>query len=172
MPIIPVFLSPRPSRLPLRVRLAGAVERLAASLAQPAPSVVRETTQPADVEPEALAVPVDEADVPDLAEIEAAAAAYAKAAEQARAADRGKRRAKKVLDLVPAGRWGGWLVERVPSGRQTVDLEAVRATYARLGLGEVPMKDAAPSLKVSRAADTTPDAELADAELRALAGAR
>lgn len=166
MSIFATLLAPRPSRRPLRTRLAGAMERLTASLTQPAPSPTTDT---------AAALPAETADavdVPELAEIEAAAAAYAKAAEQARAADRGKRRAKKVLDLVPAGRWGGWLVERVPSGRQTVDLEAVRATYARLGLGEVPMKDAAPSLKVSRAADTTPDAELADAELRALAGAR
>jgi hypothetical protein len=139
--------------------------------------VVHTTTQPAEVAAAAISpnLTTDEvapADLPPLEDIEAAAAAYAKAADAARAADRGKRKAKKVLDLVPVGRWGGWLVERVPSGRQTVDLEAVRATYARLGLGEVPMKDAAPSLKVSRAVDTTPDAQLAEAELLALAGAR
>ncbi|MEZ3182976.1 hypothetical protein KYY02_31250 [Streptomyces pimonensis] len=84
--------------------------------------------------------------------IEGAAADYAAATDQTRAGDRGKRKARKILDRLPAGRYGGWIVERVPSSRQTPDLEAIRATYQRLGLGEVPMRTCAPSLRVTAAA--------------------
>ncbi|MFF3326082.1 hypothetical protein [Streptomyces sp. NPDC002889] len=91
-------------------------------------------------------------EMPAIEDIEAAAGQYSKAAEQARAGDRGKRAAKKVLDRLPAGRYGAWLVSRVTSNRQTADLDEIRATYKRLGLGPVPMKSAAPSLKVERAA--------------------
>lgn len=93
----------------------------------------------------------DEMPAPEA--IEEAVAAYAAAADAARAADRGKRRAKKVLDRLPAGVYGRWVVERVPSSRQTPDLEAIRATYARLGLGDVPMRTCAPSLRITAAAD-------------------
>ncbi|WP_333768160.1 hypothetical protein [Streptomyces sp. IBSBF 2435] len=90
-------------------------------------------------------------ELPDLADIEAAAAELARAADQARRADRGKRAARKILDRLPAGLYGQWLVSRTPSSRQTADLDAIRATYKRLGLGPVPMKQSAPSLKVERA---------------------
>ncbi|CAD12023.1 hypothetical protein PV411_38755 [Streptomyces sp. NRRL_B-16638] len=85
-------------------------------------------------------------------EIEDAAADYAAATDRARSGDRGKRKARKLLDRLPAGRYGVWTVERVPSSRQTPDLEAIRATYKRLGLGDVPMRTCAPSLRVTRAA--------------------
>lgn len=83
-------------------------------------------------------------------EIEAEAARYLRAADQAREADRIKRSSRKLLDLVPVGRYGAYRVERVPSGREVVDREAVDKIFARLGLGPVPMKAAADSLKVTR----------------------
>lgn len=89
-------------------------------------------------------------ELPPVAEIEAAAAEYDRSADQARRADRGKRAARKVLDRLPTGLYGSWLVSRTPSSRQTADLDAIRATYKRLGLGPVPMKQSAPSLKVER----------------------
>ncbi|WP_051105627.1 hypothetical protein [Parafrankia discariae] len=89
------------------------------------------------------------ADMPPVATIEAAAAEYDEAAEQARAAERGKRRARKLLDHIPAGTYGRALVERIPSAKTTPDLDAIRAAYARAGLGEVPMKPVAPTLRVT-----------------------
>ncbi|MGW3813454.1 hypothetical protein [Streptomyces sp. NPDC005046] len=89
-------------------------------------------------------------ELPEVEAIETAAAEYAAAADQARTADRTKRKTRKLLDRLPAGLYGGWLVSRTPSSRQTADLDAIRATYQRLGLGDVPMKQSAPSLKVER----------------------
>lgn len=89
------------------------------------------------------------ADMPPVETIEAAAAEYDEAAEQARAAERSKRRARKLLDLIPAGTYGRALVERIPSAKMTPDLDAIRAVYARAGLGEVPMKPVAPTLRVT-----------------------
>ncbi|MEF9908613.1 hypothetical protein ACQSMD_33325 [Streptomyces flavovirens] len=106
----------------------------------------------------------DEAAVPDPADvftdeempapeaIEEAAAAYDEAADQARAADRTKRRTKKLLGRLPAGIYGRWMVDRVPSSRVTADLDSIRATYARLGLGPVPMRPCSPSLRITELA--------------------
>lgn len=107
----------------------------------------------------------DADEMPAIEDIEAAAGQYSKAAAQARAGDRGKRAAKKVLDRLPAGRYGAWLVSRVVSNRQTADLDAIRAIFKQHGLGDVPMKSAAPSLKVERAVveATAPEAELVSA---------
>jgi hypothetical protein len=90
-------------------------------------------------------------DMPELADIEAAALGFDLAADAARSADRAKRKYRKVLDRLPAGLYGQWLVSRTPSNRQVADLDAIRATYKRLGLGPVPMRQAAPSLRVTRA---------------------
>lgn len=95
-------------------------------------------------------------DMPAAETIEAAAAQYATAADMARQADRAKRKSRKVIGRLPAGRYGAWLVERKHSSRMTADLDSIRATYARLGLGPVPMKASAPSLVVTRAATTVP----------------
>jgi hypothetical protein len=89
-------------------------------------------------------------DLPAVEDIEAAASMYFRAADQARTADRAKRKARKLLDLLPVGRYGAWDITRESTGRQTADLDEIRATYQRLGLGPVPMKAAAPSLKVAR----------------------
>lgn len=161
------FLTPRKSTPTTSARTF--LTRLAGVVAERrVPSVVEQATQPAETPAVAVSAPVD---LPDLAEIEAAAGAYERAADAARAAERSKRKANKVLSLVPAGVWGSWRIERVQSGRSTVDLDAVRAHYKALGL-EVPMKSSAPSLKVSRVAAGTPDAQLAEAEFAALAGVR
>lgn len=92
-----------------------------------------------------------DADMPEIVDIERAALGYDLAADSARSADRAKRKHRKLLDRLPSGLYGGWLVSRTPSNRQVADLEAIRATYARLGLGPVPMRQASPSLKVTRA---------------------
>ena len=64
--------------------------------------------------------------------------------------DRAKRAAKKTLSRLPVGRYGTWDVTRESSGRETVDLEAVRKIFKANGLGPVPMKTSAPSLKVRK----------------------
>lgn len=107
---------------------------------QPAPAPV--ATAQTDDQP---------ASFPTPAEVEQAAKVYSRASDAARRADREKRAAKKILDRVTAGLYGPWRVERVASSRQVADLEAIRATYKRLGLGPVPMRTAAPSLKISLA---------------------
>lgn len=117
------------------------------SVATPA-ALVPDQAEPATAPDPANVYTPDE--LPPVAEIEAAAAEFDRSADQARRADRGKRAAKKVLDRLPTGLYGGWLVSRTPSSRQTADLDAIRATYKQLGLGPVPMKSSAPSLKVER----------------------
>ncbi|MET7738353.1 hypothetical protein ABZT02_44865 [Streptomyces sp. NPDC005402] len=124
-----------------------------------AADAVRSTIAPASlVRDRAEETVPDPADVftpdemPTAEEIETAAAAYTDACDEARAADRGKRKSRKLLDRLPAGIYGRFTVERAPSSRTTVDLDEVRATYARLGLGPVPMKRCAPSLRVTEAA--------------------
>ncbi|MCG6497618.1 hypothetical protein [Kitasatospora sp. A2-31] len=89
-------------------------------------------------------------EMPAVEDIEAAARTYHAAADQARRADRGKRAAKKILDRLPAGTYAGWKVERVASGRQTADLDEIRRIFKQHGLGPVPMRASAPSLKVSQ----------------------
>jgi hypothetical protein len=124
----------------------------AALIADQAEPAVAEAPDPADV--------YTEADMPALVDIERAALSLDLANDNARRADRSKRAARKVLDRLPAGRYGAWIVERVTSSRQTADLDAIRATYKRLGLGPVPMKSNAPSLKVRRAAIIPADVEV------------
>ncbi|MFJ9101153.1 hypothetical protein ACIRJM_22110 [Streptomyces sp. NPDC102405] len=92
----------------------------------------------------------DEMSAPEA--IKEAAADYAAACDRTRAGERGKRKARKILDRLPAGNYGGWIVERIPSSRQTPDLDSIRATYKRLGLGPVPMRTCAPSLRITAAA--------------------
>jgi hypothetical protein len=153
---------PRKSRNVLR-----AVSRAVRSIVAPASLFEDSTTAPAAlVEPSADMFGEDE--LPPVEDIAAAASAFAKAADQARAADRGKRAARKLLDRLPAGLYGAWKVERVPSGRQTADLDEIRRIFKAHGLGPVPMKASAPSLKVSR---VTPAAALAVDEFVSLATA-
>ncbi|MGW3200683.1 hypothetical protein ACWDBD_40190 [Streptomyces sp. NPDC001118] len=92
-------------------------------------------------------------EMPETDIIEAAAKEYERATDAARRADRGKRAAKKVLDRLPAGVYGAWHVFRTPSSRQTPDLAEITRIFKAHGLGSVPMKNCAPSLKVERVAD-------------------
>jgi hypothetical protein len=158
VPII-AFLSPRrPSHsVGVSRRFLSAVSGAVRSLIAPASLVER----PAPVQSAAAAAPepadlLSTDELPPVEEIEAAAAQYAKAADQARAGDRGKRAAKKVLDRIPAGVYGGWLIKREASNRQTADLDEIRRIFKANGLGELPMKQSTPSLKVER----VPAAEL------------
>lgn len=118
------------------VNPAALVEQLAAEA--PAPAADPADTYTAD-------------EMPELIAIERAALSYDLAADNARRADRAKRAARKILDRLPAGTYGNWIVERVASNRQTADLDAIRAIFKANGLGLIPMKDAQPSLKVRRA---------------------
>ncbi|MFE7620944.1 hypothetical protein [Streptomyces sp. NPDC057496] len=112
-------------------------------------ALVRATTDPAVPDPADV---FTNEEMPTPEEIEEAAAEYAAAADQARAADRAKRKSKKVLGRLPAGLYGRWEVERVQSSRVIADLDLIRATYDRLGLGPVPMRPVAPSLRVTELA--------------------
>ncbi|MFI2202693.1 hypothetical protein ACH47Z_18310 [Streptomyces sp. NPDC020192] len=117
---------------------ADAIRAIAPAAEQAAEDVI--APDPADV------YTLDE--MPETDVIEAAAREYERAADQARRADRGKRAAKKVLDKLPAGLYGTWRIFRTPSSRQTPDLAEITRIFKANGLGPVPMKPCAPSLKV------------------------
>lgn len=145
-------------------RTVRTVRGLIGTVADAVRSVVAPATLVEQTDTPALAAdPADvytEADMPPVADIERAALSLDLANDNARRADRAKRAARKVLDRLPAGTYGNWIVERVTSSRQTADLDAIRATYKKLGLGPVPMKTNAPSLKVRRVEVVPADTEL------------
>lgn len=120
----------------------------------PAALVADQAEAPAAVDEPAGLFTEDE--LPPVEDIARAALGYDLAADSARSADRAKRKHRKVLDRLPSGTYGQWLVRRVASGKQTPDLVAIRATYERLGLGQVPMRTVAPSLRVERVDVDTP----------------
>ncbi|MEU1444669.1 hypothetical protein [Streptomyces mirabilis] len=140
-----LLMTPRTART---VRgLLGTVADAVRSVVAPASLAERQ----ADVEPVTAPDPAGlyEADeIPAVEAIGAAAREYERAADQARRADRGKRAAKKVLDRLPSGIYGGWKVFRTPSSRQTPDLAEITRIFKANGLGPVPMKRCADSLKV------------------------
>ncbi|MFD6911791.1 hypothetical protein [Streptomyces virginiae] len=127
------------------VQLFRTVTHAVRSVIDPA-GLVRSTAPAVVADPEGT---YTASEMPGVETIEAAAAEYVQAGDARRAADRLKRRSSKVLDRLPAGLHGRWLVERVESSRTTVDLDSIRATYKRLGLGEVPMRQCAPSLRLT-----------------------
>lgn len=149
-------------------RTVRTVRGLLGTVADAVRSVVTPAALVTDQEPAEIVEAPDPADVlhadelPELADIETAAASYDEAADQARAADRAKRKSRKLLDRLPAGAYGQWLVRRVASNRQTVDLDAVRRIFAEHGLGDVPMRDNAPSLRVERIDITAADETLTE----------
>ncbi|MEH0642862.1 hypothetical protein QBB33_15570 [Streptomyces scabiei] len=147
-------------------RIATAARDAVRSVIAPAALVA---DQAAAVEPVEAPDPADTYtadEMPELVAIERAALGFDLAADNARRADRAKRAARKVLDRLPAGTYGNWIVERVTSNRQTADLDAIRAIFKANGLGPVPMKSNAPSLRVTRAELGAP----ADTVTAALAG--
>ncbi|MFJ8309788.1 MULTISPECIES: hypothetical protein [unclassified Streptomyces] len=136
---------------------------LVSGMARSAVSLVIEAASSATAEPVPVPEPTGlyEADeMPPVEDIEAAAAEYERSADQARRADRGKRAARKVLDRLPAGRYGSWLVSRVTSNRQTADLDEIRRIFKAHRLGPVPMKSSVASLKVERLASVEADVTL------------
>lgn len=155
--MIQLLMTPRAVR---NIRgILGTVADAVRSIVAPAALVA---DQAAAVEPVEAPEPADlytEADMPPVEDIERAAFAFDLASDSARAADRAKRKHRRLLDKVPAGRYGQWLIRRVESSRVTPDLVAIRATYERLGLGEVPMRKVAPSLRVELVADIAADAD-------------
>lgn len=154
-----LLMAPRAART---VRgLLGTVADAVRTVVAPAALVANQAHQEPAAAPDPTDVYTPE-EMPETAAVEAAAAEFDRAADQARRADRGKRAARKILDRLPAGLYGGWVVERVASSRETADLDAIRATYKRLGLGPVPMKQCAPSIKVRRA-EVIPTADAVEA---------
>lgn len=152
MSIFAPLLAPSSSRSNLLRRALAAGSTAVHSAFAPSTLFVEPTPKTsATVEPVLSGVPAVE-------DIEAAADAYHRAAELARQADRSKRAAKKVLDALPLGRYGSWLISRKPSTRQTPDLAAIVAIFEAHGLGPVPMRAVADSLTVSRC---EPPAEVA-----------
>lgn len=144
----------------IRNLIGNLIEKAADTIRSIAPA---ETPIEATIAPDPTDVYTDD-EMPETADIERAALGYDLATDNARAADRAKRKHRKLLDRLPAGQYGAWLVERVTSPRETPDLDAIRATYKRLGLGPVPMRKCAPTLKVRLV-----DAEPATPPLTALA---
>ncbi|MCX5522996.1 hypothetical protein OG342_08990 [Streptomyces bobili] len=147
--MLKLLMSPSATRTTRTLRgVAGLVADAVRSVVNPA-ALVTEVEAPAPVEATEAGL-YTEAEMPDVATIARAALGFDLAADNARAADRSKRKHRKVLDRLPAGQYGGWLVRRVSSSRQTVDLDAVRRIFAEHNLGDVPMRDTAPSLRVER----------------------
>jgi hypothetical protein len=144
-------------------RIVSAAHDLIAEFRAPVPAPA-----PAAVEP---VEPFTPEEMPALEDIEAAAAEFWRAADAARAAERSKRRTKKILDRLTNGTYGGWTVERTESSRSTVDLDAVRKIFRQHGLGPVPMKASAPSLRISRLESDALAPSATDAEFAALAAA-
>lgn len=142
--MLKLLMSPRTART---VRgLIGTVADAVRSVVTPAALVEAQALEAVEAPDPAGLYEADE--MPDTETIEAAAREYERAADQARRADRGKRAAKKVLDRLPAGIYGTWRVFRTPSSRQTPDLAEITRIFKAHGLGPVPMKPCAPSLKV------------------------
>jgi hypothetical protein len=153
-------MSPRTTRT---VRgLVGTVAAAVRSVIVPA-SLVEDQAPAVETVPDPVDVLAAD-ELPPVEQIEAAAREYERAADQARRADRGKRAAKKVLDKLPAGIYGGWKVFRTPSSRQTPDLAEITRIFKANNLGPVPMKPCAPSLKVELV-------EVAPVDVETLAGA-
>lgn len=127
--------------------LLGIVSDAVRSVVAPAALVV-EVEAPAIVEAADPAGLYEADELPAVEAIETAAREYERAADLARRADRSKRASKKILDRLPAGVYGMYRVFRTPSSRQTPDLAAITAIFKANGLGAVPMKPCAASLKV------------------------
>ncbi|MET7651536.1 hypothetical protein [Streptomyces sp. NPDC005486] len=141
-----LLTSPRTART---VRgLIGTIADAARSVINPA-ALVADQAEPATVEADPAGL-YEPDEMPAVETIETAAREYERAADQARRADRGKRAAKKVLDKLPAGVYGTWRIFRTPSSRQTPDLAEITRIFKANGLGPVPMKECAASLKVER----------------------
>lgn len=144
--------------------LLGTVADAVRSVVTPAALVeTKATTEtPAAVEAPEPAGLFEPDEMPAAADITRACLGYDLAADNARTADRAKRKHRKLLDRLPAGTYGQWIVRRVASSRQTVDLDAVRRIFEQHGLGDVPMRTPAPTLRVERAVvDTEVLAEVA-----------
>jgi hypothetical protein len=131
--------------------MLGTITDAVRSVVNPASLVADKVEAPTTVEAPDPAGLYTADEMPELVAIERAALGYDLASDNARRADRAKRAARKVLDRLPAGTYGNWLVERVTSNRQTADLDAIRAIFKANNLGPVPMKSNTPSLKVTRA---------------------
>jgi hypothetical protein len=143
--VIHLLTSPRTART-LR-GLIGTLADAARSVISPA-SLVADKVEAPVVEAADPAGLYEPDEIPATEQIEAAAREYDRAADQARRADRGKRAAKKILDKLPAGVYGRFRIFRTPSSRQTPDLAEITRIFKANGLGAVPMKACAASLKV------------------------
>jgi hypothetical protein len=129
------------------IRTARRITDAIRSVVAPA-ALVRDQAQQA---PAVAADPADlytDDELPPVEEIERAAMQFDLACDNARRADRTKRAAKKLLDKVPSGQFGRYRIFRTPSSRMTPDLAEITRIFKANGLGKVPMKPCADSLKV------------------------
>lgn len=81
-------------------------------------------------------------------EVETAGLMYQEYAELGRIADRGKNRAKKRLNGYSPGRYGDIVLVLRRVNREYADMDKIAETYAKHGLGPVPMKPAEATLRV------------------------
>lgn len=140
-----LLMSPRAARN-LRGML-GTLTDAVRSVVAPA-ALVADQAEPASADAPDPAGLYEADELPAVETIESAAREYERAADLARRADRSKRASKKILDRLPAGVYGMYRVFRTPSSRQTPDLAEITRIFKANGLGPVPMKACAPSLKV------------------------
>lgn len=144
-------------------RITGTITRIAREVAD-APRVHRELRQHRTAQagpartPAPLTADQVKGEVPEVADIEAAAQLYEQAKQQTNAGARLKRQAEKTLKHTPDGQYGQATVERFESSRQVADLDTIKAIFAEHGLGQVPMKRCAPSLTITWAVESTADA--------------
>lgn len=135
------------------------------SVVNPAALVKAGQTTAEPAAPVTVAEPTDlytPDEMPELVDIERAALGYDLAADAARSADRNKRKHRKLLDKLPSGRFGAWIIERKPSTRMTPDLAEIERLFRKHNLGAVPMRPVAPSLVVKPAPAPAEAAPVAD----------
>lgn len=142
---------------PARSVLAAASAAVANRLAIPAPSPVPAVATAGVLAPDGQPATAP-GNLPSLTVIVTTLAAYYAASEAGRLADRGKRAGRKLINLLPDGVYGPWLVTREDSGRETLDGDEIARIFAANDLGAVPTRAAAPSLKVVR----IPSADVVD----------
>lgn len=156
MSIVSALVTPRTNRPALLSRALTAGALAVRSAFAPETLFTPETpvSEPVSVTPEPVETAVsstpEPVELPSVEAIEEAAEAYSNAAALARRADRVKRSAKKTLEALPLGTYGGWLISRKASTRQTPDLVKIAAIFEQQGLGPVPMRSVADSLVVTR----------------------
>lgn len=137
-------------------KMIATAARIARQLLAAAATRVLTAIQPAPVE--AIPAPAKESkakplftpgEMPTVADIEAHGDVHQAAADAKRAGGRGIYRAEKLLSRLPDGVYGRVTVAREESNRLVADLDAIAAILREHGLGEIPMRRCAPTLRIT-----------------------